>query len=235
MDQRQMHLRTIRLIGEDGFACLQRARVAVFGLGGVGGETAVSLCRSGIGFLRLVDDDIVVPSNINRQAIAYHKTIGESKTTAAERLLKEIDPKIVLEPIQERITPENVDKFLDNIDFVADCIDDVPAKLAIAVACTKRKIPIISAMGAGNKLDPSRFRVCDISKTQMDPLARIMRGKLRACGIQHLPVVFSDEPVIQVPVDEQGRHSPASISFVPPACGLVMAGYIVRSLLGKEQ
>ena len=233
MERNELHARTVRLIGQDGLDRLQSARVAVLGLGGVGGETAVALCRSGVGFLRLVDDDVVIPSNLTRQAVAFQDTVGMKKADAMQHLLSSIDPSVILDPVCERITPENVECFVKNVDFVADCVDDVNAKVAVAKYCVENGIPLVSSMGAGNKLDPSRFRVADLSKTYMDPLAKIMRTRLKALGIIHLPVVFSDEQPLSVPPDQEGRHSPASISFVPPACGLVIAGYIVRTLLNE--
>lgn len=225
--------RTRRLIGDNGIDLLQNAHVTVFGAGGVGGAVLWALARAGVGKLTVVDFDSVSESNLNRQMLATVDTIGLPKTQAAERMLRAISPSITLTLFAEKADAASIPRLIDNADFVADAIDDVPAKLALIQHCQQSGIPLLCSMGTGNRLDPTRFRVTDIYKTSGDGLARVLRKKLRPLGITAQPVIWSDELPRDVPADENGRQTPASISFVPPAAGLVMASEIVRKLLER--
>ena len=229
----QIHARTERLIGKDGLEKLKGARVAVFGLGGVGGAAAWALGRCGVGMLRLIDCDEVAESNLNRQMIADLETIGMRKTDAAEKMIRRFNADSVLETCDVRAAAENIPALCSGMDVVIDAIDDVDAKEAIAVYCVENGIELLASMGTGNKLDPSRFTIKDLAKTNGDPLARVMRRRLRAHGIAHLKVCISDELPIEVPADDEGRRTPASIAFVPPSAGLTLAGEAVRILLNR--
>lgn len=226
------HIRTAALISPEGLSRLAAARVAVFGVGGVGGHLAEALARAGVGRITLVDKDVVSLSNINRQAVALHSTVGRPKVAVMAERIRDINPHCEVEALELFYLPENADGFdLSGYDFVADCVDTVAAKVELAVRCHGAGVPLIAAMGAGNKLHPELFRVSDISKTQTDPLARIMRRELKKRGIPHLLCVWSDEPPLPSGLPaEGGKSAPASISFVPSAMGLVMAGEIVRKL-----
>ncbi len=235
--------RTELLLGKDGMARLRGARVAVFGLGGVGGHACEALARSGIGALDLIDADRVSLTNLNRQIIATGKTVGQLKTEAMRDRLAEIDPDIRLVVWPVFVRPDNICDFpFEEYDYVLDAVDTVSAKLAIITRAAETCTPVISAMGAGNKLDPSRFRVSDISGTRVCPLARVMRRELRKRGIEKLKVVWSDEePVCRGDEDlaedaeqpAEGRRSvPGSTAFVPAAAGLIMAGAVIRDLAG---
>ncbi len=238
MDRRipEEHSRTAAILGEDCFERLTKAGVAVFGIGGVGGHLAEALARAGIGHLLLVDKDTVSPSNVNRQAVALHSTVGLSKVEIMARRIRDINPDCTVEAREAFYLPETADGFdLSRYDFVADCVDTVAAKVELAVRCDALGIPCIAAMGAGNKLHPERFRISDVFKTETDPLARIMRRELKKRGVKGLLCVWSDE----VPRDscirgDDGRSAPASISFVPSVMGLIMAGEIVRRIAGVE-
>ena len=230
----EIHSRTKRLIGEDAFARLEKAKIAVFGLGGVGGAAAWGLSRSGIGYLRLIDCDEVAISNLNRQMIADFETLGKRKTDAAENMIRRYNKDTVLEKCDLRATKENIPSLCDGMDAVLDCIDDVAAKEELAVYCVENNIPIFASMGTGNKLEASCFSIMDLAKTQGDPLARVMRKRLRERGVMHLPVCISSELPIEVPSDEEGKHSPASIAFVPPSAGLTLAGEIVKRIIKGE-
>ncbi|MBP3665844.1 MAG: tRNA threonylcarbamoyladenosine dehydratase [Clostridia bacterium] len=224
------HSRTAALIGEVGLSRLQSARVAVFGIGGVGGHLAEALARAGVGHIHLIDRDTVSLSNVNRQAVALHSTVGKPKAEVMAERIKDINPNCDIETSVCFYLPENASEFdLSRYDFVADCVDTVSAKIELAVRCNAVGTSLISAMGAGNKLHPERFRISDISKTETDPLARVMRRELKKRGIFKLLCVWSDEPPIPANViGDDGRPAPASISFVPSAMGLLMAGEIVR-------
>lgn len=228
--------RTELLIGQEGLAKLSASKVAIFGLGGVGSYTAEALARASIGSLFLVDHDTVSTSNINRQLHALSHTVGLPKTAIMAERLQGINPTLNLETRQQRFTPDAAEEMLDNrqLNFVVDAIDDVDNKIALLVHCVRRQIPVISAMGAGNKLDPTSFRVDSIWNTTVCPLARTVRKKLRAAGIQeNIPVVYSTASPISVPNSRVGNHPvPGSISYVPPVAGLCMAGYVVDKLLG---
>lgn len=227
--------RTAALLGEEAVARLSRARVAVFGIGGVGGHVCEALARSGVGELALFDRDTVSRSNINRQIIALHSTVGRPKVEVMRERILDINPAAVVEAHQLFYTPENADTVpLERFDFIADCIDTVSAKIELICRAKAAGVPIISAMGAGNKLDPSRFSVTDLAKTEGCPLARVMRTSLRKRGITHLPVVFSPEPPAAIrgaaPEEANRRSTPASVAYVPSAAGLIMAGEIIRRL-----
>ncbi|KJS11242.1 MAG: thiamine biosynthesis protein ThiF [Peptococcaceae bacterium BRH_c8a] len=228
--------RTELLIGRAGLAKLAASKVAVFGLGGVGSFTAEALARAGIGALFLVDHDTVSTSNINRQLHALSHTVGLPKTAIMAERLQGINPTLKLETRQQKFTPDAAAEMLDEqqLNFVVDAIDDVDNKIALLVHCVRQQIPVISAMGAGNKLDPTSFRVDSIWNTTVCPLARTVRKKLRAAGIEeNIPVVYSTASPIAVPNAREGeRPVPGSISYVPSVAGLCMAGYVVDKLLG---
>ena len=230
------HIRTAALLTEEGLDRLSDARVAVFGIGGVGGHLAEALARAGVGHLTLVDRDVVSLSNINRQAVALHSTVGRPKVEVMAERIRDINPACSVEAVEAFYLPENADSFpLSGFDFVADCVDTMAAKLELAVRCEAGGIPLIAAMGAGNKLHPEGFRITDIAKTETDPLARIMRRELKKRGVKKLLCVWSDEPPRAATLTgENGKPAPASVSFVPSAMGLVMAGEIVRRLSGVE-
>ena len=225
-------LREESLIGADAVARLQRAAVAVIGLGGVGSFTAEALARAGVGRLLLVDGDVVDVTNLNRQLIATTSTVGQPKAEGAAARVRDIAPDCDVRAVT-KFYGEGDEALLDSYDFVADAVDMVSAKIALAVACRNKNIPLISAMGCGNKLDPSAFRVADLAKTQVCPLCRVMRRELRTRGITHLPVVYSEEAPRTPAGTPDGRTPPGSLSFVPGAAGLILAGYIVRTLIGE--
>ena len=202
----------------------------VCGLGGVGGTCCEALCRAGIGTLILIDNDTVNETNINRQAFATQKSVGMKKTDAAFERLCDINPDLNCILLDTFLTPENIPVILEQYrpDYVIDAIDNVTAKISLALECDKRKIPLIASMGTGNKLNPELLKICDISKTSVCPLARVMRKKIKDLGIKKYEVLWSDE----VPtVPEDGERTPASVSFVPPCAGIMIAGRVVRNLI----
>lgn len=220
--------RECSLIGEEAVEKLSKASVIVFGIGGVGGYAAFALARAGIGKLTVVDHDRISESNINRQIIADTTTVGRLKTDVAYEQIMKINPDIVMNPVAEFVTAENIDSIIDGSEagYMIDAIDTVTSKISIAEASVRRNIYAISSMGTGNKLEPSRFRAADISKTEVCPLARVMRRELKVRGILHYDVVFSDEPPIK-----NGMRTPASISFVPPAAGFILAGEVIKKII----
>lgn len=226
------------LIGEQAVEKLNNSYVALFGVGGVGSYAAEALARAGVGRILLVDNDTVSLSNINRQLCALHSTIGKYKADVVAERLADINPNIKVTVRKEFLLPENAHSFdFSEFDYVIDAIDTVSGKLSIAEGCVKAGTPMISCMGTGNKLDPSAFRVTDISKTNTCPLARVMRRELRAHGINHLPVVYSVEEAItpaQKITAENGKSVPASISFVPSVAGLIAASEAIKYIIGKE-
>ena len=233
-----MFSRTKALIGADALEKLKTCHVAVFGVGGVGGYVVEALARSGIGALTLVDNDVVSLSNINRQIIALHSTLGKFKTEVAAMRAKDINPDIKVETYNVFFLPENADTFdFTSFDYVVDAIDTASGKLALIERAKAFGVPVISAMGAGNKLNPTAFEVADISKTSVCPLARVMRRELKKRGIDHVKVVYSKEiPVERDMPDSQktGEKSvPASIAFVPSVAGLVLAGEVIKSLIAR--
>lgn len=231
-------IRTQMLIGESGLEKLRHARVAVFGIGGVGGYAAEALVRAGIGALDLIDNDVVSISNINRQIIALHSTVGRSKVEVAAERFRDINPNIKLNLNKCFYLNENREEFnFKQYDYVIDAIDTVAGKISLIDETTKAGVPIISAMGAGNKLDPTAFKVADISKTSVCPLARVMRQELRKRGINHVKVVYSTEPAINPAACSEKttkRQTPGSISFVPSVMGLFIAAEVVKDLLSAE-
>lgn len=229
-------IRTELLLGTRSMEKLDSCRIAVFGVGGVGGHVCEALARSGIGHFLLVDNDRVSLSNINRQIVATHRTVGQYKTDVMKERILDINPTAEVETRCTFLLPENIHEFdLSRFDYVVDAIDTVAAKLILAQTCYEQKIPVISSMGAGNKLDPGRFRITDISKTTMDPLARVMRKELRARGVHSLKVIWSDEPALTplplLPRDPGVRRvTPGSTAFVPSVAGLMVAGEVIRDL-----
>ncbi len=241
--------RTELLLGKDAMERLAKCRVAVFGIGGVGGYVCEALVRSGVGEFDLIDDDKVCLSNINRQIIATRKTVGQYKTDVMEERIHDINPDAIVHTYRCFFLPENAADFpFDKYDYVIDAIDTVTAKIELVMQCQKLNIPIMSSMGAGNKLDPTQFRVADIYKTKMDPLARVMRNELKKRGVKKLKVVYSEEKPIQ-PVanmaassetdskpSETDSHSaarraiPGSTAFVPSVAGLIIAGEVIKDL-----
>lgn len=226
--------RTELLIGTDSLEKLSKAKVIVFGLGGVGGICAESIVRAGVSNITIVDFDDVDITNINRQIIATTKTVGKSKVEVMKQRLLEINPELNVSSIKEKLTPDNIEIFnLKEYDYIVDCIDFLKGKVSLAKYAWDYDLKIISAMGAGNKLEPTGFRVSDIYKTEMCPVARVMRRELKALDVRKLKVVWSKEsPSGERYIDEStGKISPSSISFVPPACGLVIAGEVIKDLI----
>ena len=228
--------RTALLLGDEALARLKKARIAVFGVGGVGGYAVEALARSGVGALDLIDNDTVAQSNINRQIIALNSTIGQYKADAAAKRVLDINPECDVRAVKVFYMPETADEFdFTRYDYIIDAIDTVTGKLALARQAQDAGTPIISCMGAGNKLDPTAFEVADIYDTSICPLARIMRKECRARGIKRLKVVYSKEmPARQVKkIEEQTvrRDTPGSVSFVPPVAGLIIAGEVIKDLI----
>ena len=226
--------RTERLIGASAIEKLKNAHVAVFGIGGVGSYTVEALARAGVGTLTLIDSDAVAESNINRQIIALHSTIGRDKVEVAAERIADINPNCKVFCHKKFVLPENMYEFdFDSFDYIVDAIDTVSAKLALVQIADEKNIPIICSMGTGNKLNPLLFEVTDIYKTSVCPLARIMRTELKRRGIKKLKVLYSkEEPVKVENVSEDNRRAvPASISFVPSAAGLIIAGEVIRDLI----
>ena len=230
--------RTALLLGEAGVNALKKARVAVFGIGGVGGFACEALARAGVGSLLLVDDDTVSESNLNRQLIALRSTIGQPKVSVMAARIADIDPSIAVETRQCFFDETTAGSFdFSAFDYVIDAIDTVSAKVELICRAKAAGTPIVSCMGAGNKLDPTKFVVTDLAKTDTCPLARVLRQRLRKQGIAHLQVVYSTEPPLtplETIQDGGRRQLPGSVSFVPSAAGLVAAGAVIRALCGKE-
>ena len=232
--------RTCLLLGEDSMEKLKKARVAVFGVGGVGGFVCEALVRSGVGALDLIDNDKVCLSNLNRQIIATRKTIGREKTEVMKERILEINPEADVRIHQCFFLPENASKFpFEEYDYVVDAVDTVTAKIELAMKCREAGVPIISSMGAGNKLEASAFRVADLYDTNMCPLAKVMRHELKKRGIKNLKVVYSEEKPIKIIGESQTtpapkRSIPGSVAFVPSVAGLIIAGEVVKDLTGKR-
>ena len=234
---KEQFLRTAMLLGEDAVVRLQKARVAVFGIGGVGGYTVEALARAGIGQIDLIDSDTVSRSNINRQILATHSTVGMPKVEAAKQRILDINPDCVVRPYQVFYTPETAGQFdFSEYDYIVDAIDTVTGKLALVERANEAGTPIICCMGTGNKLDASAFQVADISKTSMCPLARIMRKELGKRGIKHLKVVYSQEEALTPTGWEEEakllgkRQIPGSVAFGPGTAGLILAGEVIQDL-----
>ena len=244
--------RTQLLLGQEGMEKLYRARVAVFGIGGVGGYTVEALARSGVGTLDLIDDDKVCLTNLNRQIFATRKTVGQYKVDVAQQRILEINPKAVVHTYKTFYAPQTAELFdFSQYDYVVDAIDTVTGKLELVEQAEKAGVPIISSMGAGNKMDPTAFEVADIYETSVCPLARVMRRELKRRGIKKLKVVYSKEPPM-APIDDmsiscsthcicppgtarkctQRRQVPGSNAFVPSVVGLIIAGEVVKDLSG---
>ena len=235
----EQFLRTEMLLGSAAIAKLRNARVAVFGLGGVGGYAVEALARSGVGSLDLIDSDRISVSNLNRQILATHSTVGMLKVDAARNRVLDINPDCVVRAYPIFYTPETADSFdFTRYDYIVDAIDTVTGKLALVERAMAVNTPIICCMGTGNKLDASAFQVADISKTTMCPLARVMRKELGKRGIRHLKVVYSQEEALTPTGWEEEaaalgkRQIPGSVAFVPGAAGLLLAGEVVRDLAG---
>jgi tRNA A37 threonylcarbamoyladenosine dehydratase len=232
-------LRTAMLMGEDAVEKLQKARVAVFGIGGVGGYTLEALARAGVGQLDLIDSDTVSRSNINRQILATQSTVGMPKVEAGKLRVLDINPDCAVRTWPVFYTPETADRFdFTQYDYIVDAIDTVTGKLQLVMAAREAGTPIISCMGTGNKLDASAFEVSDISKTTMCPLARIMRKELGKRGVKHLKVVYSKEEALSPTGWEEEakllgkRQIPGSVAFVPGAAGLILAGEVIKDIAG---
>lgn len=226
-------VRSALLLGEQNMEKLAGSHVAVFGVGGVGGFVVEGLARGGIGALDLIDNDEVCLSNLNRQIIALHSTIGMAKVDAAAARIADINPDCLVRRFKCFYLPETRAQFdFAGYDYIVDAIDTVTAKIDLILAAKEAGVPIISAMGCGNKLDPTQFEVADLSKTSMDPLARVLRRELKKHGVTHVKVVYSREPAIKP--REAGR-TPGSVSFVPSAAGLVIAGEVIKDLCYNEK
>ena len=239
--------RTELLLGEEALNKLKEKRVAVFGVGGVGGYVCEALVRSGIGEFDICDDDTVALSNLNRQIIATHSTVGRSKVEVMKERMMDINPDVKVNVHQCFFLPENADTFpFEKYDYVIDAVDTVTAKLELIMRAKNANVPVISSMGAGNKLDPTKFRIADIYKTSVDPLARVMRRELKKRGVKDIKVVFSTEEAIK-PLEVRSvskntaeteinslhvrRSTPGSVAFVPSVAGLIIASEVIRDLL----
>lgn len=236
--------RTALLVGTQAINKLQTSRVAIFGIGGVGGYVAEALARSGVGSFDLIDNDTVALTNLNRQIIATHATIGLPKVQVMAERIHSINPEAQVKVHQCFFLPENAHKFdFSSYDYVVDAVDTVAAKIAIIMAAKAAGVPVISSMGAGNKMDPGKFQVADIFKTSVDPLARVMRQEMKKRGVKKLKVVYSTELPL-TPVDElegechaeapQRRALPGSTAFTPSAAGLLLASEVVKDLIGWD-
>ena len=229
--------RTRIVLGDDAIDKLKRSHVAIFGVGGVGGYALEAIVRSGVGEVTIVDNDTVSPSNINRQIIALHSTIGEKKIDVAEKRIKDINPECIVHKSDSFFLPGMEEEFsFSSFSYVVDAIDTVSGKIALIEAANKYSIPIISSMGAGNKLDPTLFTITDIYKTNTDPLSRVMRRELKKRGIKKLNVVWSPEKPrenkIEILNEGKKRPAPGSICFVPSAAGLIIASKVITDLGG---
>ena len=227
--------RTALLLGNSAIDKLAASRVIVFGLGGVGSYAVEALVRTGVGSLDVVDNDVVSLSNINRQLYALHSTVGMSKVDVAVQRIRDINPSCVVTGHKMFYLPETADCIdLSEFDYIVDCIDTITAKLELIVRAQAIGVPVISSMGTGNKLDPSRLQVADISKTSVCPLARVMRTELRKRGLHHLKCVFSTEEPANAVVKDGSRHAPGSVAFVPSVAGLMIAGEVIKHLIRDD-
>jgi tRNA A37 threonylcarbamoyladenosine dehydratase len=231
--------RTRLLIGDEAINKLKNSRVAVFGIGGVGGYVCEALVRSGVGAFDLIDSDTVSLTNLNRQIIATHKSIGRYKTEVMKERMLDINPDVDVRIHNCFFLPENADSFpFTEYDYVVDAVDTVTAKIELVMKCKAENVPIISSMGAGNKLDASAFKVADIYKTNVCPLAKVMRRELKKRGVRKLKVVYSEEmPITPVPdiddIEQTNKRSlPGSVAFVPSVAGLIIAGEVIKDLAG---
>ena len=236
--------RTKLLIKDEGMQILEKTHILIFGIGGVGGYVTEALARSGVSHFTLVDNDVVDETNINRQIIATYDTIGQPKVEIMKKRILSINPNAIIDIRQCFYLPETASEFnFVDYDYVVDCVDTVAAKISIIVEAKKNNVPVISAMGAGNKMHPEMLEVADISKTEVDPLAKVIRTQLRKLGINHLKVVYSKEIPLEISEDnpdielkeKSGRPAPGSNAFVPSAMGLIMASVIIRDLIGYDK
>lgn len=228
-----MDTRTRMMLGNDGVDRLHHGTVAVFGVGGVGSFAVEALARAGVGKLLLCDSETVAPSNINRQLVAYQNTVGRLKVEVAKERIASINPDCVVETFPFFFGEETLEQFpFACCDYVIDAIDSVPSKLLLIETCTRQNIPMISCMGAGNKLDPTRFRVGDIYQTSVCPLAKAIRTQCRKRGIRKLKVVWSEELPVHPPRVEGKSNPPGSVSFVPSVAGLILAGEVIKEISG---
>lgn len=229
MDER--FLRTSLVIGEDNIERLSENRVAVFGVGGVGGFVCEALARSGVGKLTLIDGDTIAKSNINRQIIALESTVGKHKAEVMKERILDINPNAEVEALNIFLNSDTVSTIdFTQFDYIVDAVDDIKAKVLLAKLADENKIPIIAAMGAGNKTDPTKFEVSDIFKTSVCPLARIMRHELKKAGIKKLKVVYSKETPKNPPYKIEGEKTVGSLAFVPSVMGLIIAGEVIKDI-----
>lgn len=230
-------IRSKAILGTPAIEKLHCKHVAVFGLGGVGGHAAEALVRAGIGEITIIDNDDVDISNLNRQLIALHSTLGKDKVDVMEDRLLDINPSLIVHKMKTFYLPDNNDIDFSSFDYVIDAIDTVSGKVGIIENCSKNNIPVISALGCGNKIDPTKLEVTDIYKTSYDPLAKTLRKLLKEKGIKHLKVVYSKEEPLEIiePFDSNnnGRHSPGSSPFVPSVAGIILASEVVKDLLSE--
>lgn len=232
-------IRSEILLGEGSTEKLNKAKVIIFGVGGVGSYVVEALARGGVGSITVVDNDDVAESNINRQLIAMASTVGQDKVEVARKRILDINPDCKVTAIKEFVTKDNTDIFnLDRYDYIVDAIDTVSAKIALAVEANAKGIPMISSMGTGNKLDGTRFEVSDIYKTSVCPLARVMRYELKKRGVKKLKVVYSkEEPISPIKIENENsakRQTPGSVPFVPGVAGLIIAGEVIKDLVKKD-
>lgn len=231
--------RTELVIGKEAIEKLNNSKVAVFGIGGVGSYVVEALARAGVGKFILVDADCVSLTNINRQIIATHKTIGMKKVEVAKDRIKDINPDAEVEIIAELFTQESRAFFDESVDYVVDCIDTITSKIELVMRANNLNVPIISCMGTGNKMDPTRFEITDISKTSVCPLAKVMRKELKARGIKKLKVLYSKEEPVKVDTsyEEESngqvkkKYIPGSVPFVPSVAGLIIAGEVIKDII----
>lgn len=234
---KEQFARTELLLGQEAMELLSKARVAVFGVGGVGGYVCEALARSGVGSFDLIDSDVVAESNINRQIIATHKTVGQYKVDVMKERILDINPDADVRVYKCFFLPENAQDFpFAEYDYVVDAVDTVTAKIELVMKAKACNVPIISSMGAGNKLDGSRFQVADIYKTKVCPLAKVMRRELKLRGVKKLKVVYSEElpitPATSTEEAPKGRRAiPGSVAFVPSVAGLILAGEVIKDLI----
>lgn len=231
-----LFLRTKALVGQSAFERLQQAHVVVVGVGGVGGAALEALVRAGVGRVTVIDPDVFAPSNCNRQLLALASTVGRPKVQVAKERMLEINPQLTVTPLCQGVTPQNVGELLPaQVTYVADCIDDVPAKAALAACCKERGVPLLMCMGTGNRLSAEGLRVVNFDKTENCPLAKKMRLLLRKEGFSKVRCLYSAAPTVQVqPIDEAGKRTVGSISYVPPVAGYRMAEHIVQAVLNQQ-
>ncbi|MGF3072963.1 tRNA threonylcarbamoyladenosine dehydratase [Facklamia sp. P12955] len=228
------------LLKEEGLSRLAQSRVVVLGLGGVGSACAEALARGGVGYLTIIDGDIIEESNINRQALAFSSTVGKVKADVMKAMIAEINPDCQVDARQIFLTKENIEEILTDlagVDYIIDCIDTISQKLEIAAFCQKEKLPLISSMGAANKLDPTYLNFSKIEKTSYCPLSKIIRLECRRRGIKNLEVLYSNEQPFKVenPTGNTKSQTLGSMSYMPPIMGMMLAGKVIRRLAGKEE